>query len=191
MGEKSINGLKYAVIFLSGIVIMLVGYLVYDKVFKVDIVVNDSKLLDLNIYNKYINYDNTYPTMKTVSFTSEEGRIFDINMGIDGSVYVGMYKSRIDIENVDKVIDIVGFESNSGLIEDSRCYMLNEYGEVYVYNMSYAINGIYEATLLDDVKNVDKLMKLNYAKKENAIGLWVLVAVLEDGSIIEIDSDNG
>lgn len=191
MSEKDINGFKYAIIFLSGIIIMLVGYLVYDIFFVDNNNFKEDNWLNLDNFSKYNNYDDTYATMRSLMFVSEEGKRYTINMGLDGSVYTGMYNGRKDITNIANAIDIVSFEAASGLIRDYKCYILTNSGRVYLYRLSDMLNNKYEAMLMSDISNVKKIMKLEHANSANASSSWTVVAVLEDGSVIELDSDNG
>lgn len=191
MKREKKNGLEIVIIFLSLLITCMFFYIVYDKMFKVEeekVVNNDeNKLLDSAMLEDFSNYDGSYATIKRILFESEDGSIYNLNLGMDGRVYLNDYAARIYIEDVKNIIDIVSLESDA----IGKCYMLKSDGNVYLYTLSDIIAGNYKVELVDSVSNVVRLINYYNASTENASSSSGVIALLKDGSYVQLDVMNG
>lgn len=194
MREEKKSGLEIVVIFLSILVVLLFGYIIYDKIFNtkgVSTVDDETKLLDLTKVNDYINYNGTYATMKKLVFESKDGDIYNLNLGMDGRVYLHDYDARIYISNIKNVVDIIALKSENNDINYDKCYMLTDDGRVYLYRISDMLSKKYEVELVEDVSNVDRLINYYYADSEGASSSWGIIAILENGTYVQLSNTNG
>lgn len=187
MEKEKKSGLEYVIIGLSILVVLLVGYIIFDKIFSDnDNSSNNSKLLELSKLEKYKNYNGSYGTVESLYFSDEDGKNYILSLSMDGTVYNGNYGEGEVINNVSDVIDIISFNGDMGEVNTKKCFMLTASGDVYAYNIVDLFNGVYEAYKVEDVKNVDRLVGFRYSLSEAASGTWGVIAVLENGEYVEL-----
>lgn len=171
-------------ILLSLVLVMLTGLFIY---FQVGDIYKDTRVMDLSKLDDYKDFDGTYASMKNIVYNDyETDKIYKLNMGFDGKVYVGNFGNKKYITNVENVIDIVSFNNGIGGIEVQQCYILTSSGEVYVYNITDLVNEKYEATKMDDLSNVDRLINFTVGATRNASAAWGMMAVTKEGEYITI-----
>ena len=185
MEKKS--GVRYVCILLLLVVIFLIGYIIYQKSFMFNNIGNsNNKMLDLSNLSEYKSFDGTYAAIEKFYYTEDSGRTWTLSLGMDGKVFSGNYSTRQYISNVSDIIDMASFNSSIGEIENEVCYMLTKDGLVYKYNIIDLLDGQYEAVLLEDISNVNKLVEFYYAPDENSGSVWGVMAILNDGSNIRL-----
>lgn len=185
--NKNNSGLKVAVIILSILLVVFIGLFLYEKIFSNTGKVYESKLLNLSKLENYKNFDGTYGVMESLVYEDSQTNIrYTINLGMDGKVYSGNYSSRVYIDGVRDVVDIISYSDGAGGIEVEKCYMLDDNGDVYVYNISDLVQGVYKTTKVTEISNVDKLINYMYGARENAGSVWGIIAITKDGKYIEL-----
>lgn len=187
--KKSGLSLKVVVIILLLVILCLVGYIVFTNVSgfgKNNVVVDSFGLFDISKLSGYMNYDGTYATVKTVSFVLEDENRHDISFDMEGKVYLGHYVLRKDITNVSKVVDIVGFQSETLSAEDSICYILTNEGKVYKYSIADYLDGTFEAKLVENVKNAKRIVSYSVASSEDASSNSGVMVILKNGEYVKL-----
>jgi hypothetical protein len=171
-------------ILLSLVLVMLTGLFIY---FQIGDIYKDTRVMDLSKLDNYKDFDGTYASMKNIVYNDyDTDKIYKLNMGFDGKVYAGNFGNKKYITNVENVIDIVSFNNGIGGIDVQQCYILTSLGEVYVYNITDLVNEKYEATKIDDLNNIDRLINFTVGTTRNASAAWGMMAVTKDGEYITI-----
>lgn len=185
--NKKKDGLEIVVIFLSILLTIMVGFIVIDKIFINNNKDNKSKLLDLDKFDSYINYNNTYSSMKELGFYDEvEGMMYALNLGMDGKLYYTIFGETIYIKNIDNGVDMLFLQSKFSNINDSKWYILTDDGDVFVYSISDMLNRKDEVLKEESLKNVDRLIEFHHSASENANIIDGVIAILKNGKIKEI-----
>lgn len=191
------------IVILVLLVFGLGGYLVYDKVLNDDCIVvdnndNNTTNVDEEIVDydeidmeKYKNYDGSYGKVKYLKYSSPSYLTeysYNLTLSLDGKVvaYDNNSGAKNEIKNVSDVIDIISFSSDAGGLEVANCYMLTKSGDVYKYSIIDLTEKKYEATKVENVSGVEKIMEVSWSAQENAGGSFALVAITKEGKIIEI-----
>ena len=185
MKKDKKSGMEIVVIFLSIVITLLIGYIVYDKIFSNNMKNDDDSLLiDLSDYDMFLNYDGTYGDIKSIEL-GDQNISYSLNLTVDGKVYSDIFGEKNFIKNVSNVRDIVVFGNNS-IMDDMKCYMLLDDGNVYVYKVSLLFEKKYEAIKIDGISNVSRLIERHYFPLENSNIVSDLVAILDNGELVLI-----
>lgn len=184
----------FVLIILIVFVVILAGYIAYDKVFNVeedDSVIednNDNLLNNVTQIERYKNYDGSYASVETLFYDNFEnpGEYYNISLDLLGNVNY-FHRNGEEVKNVlllKNVVDIVSFNDGAGNVEVSYCYMLDDSGDVY----KFKITDNQEKVEKLEISNVSKLLYLSWGAKKDAGGSWAIVAVTTDDKYIEIAS---
>ena len=184
MGKERKSGTEVVVIILYIVIVILIGYIIYDKVSGSNNLEEEkSKLIESSNYEKFKNYDGTYGDMEKI-ILGDTSFSYTFNLRVDGKVYARIFGEDSYISNVSDVIDILILQEED--YENAVCYMLTDTGNVYYYNTRGLFNKKYEAILIEDLENVDRLIEIHYFPSEGSNLSRGVVAVLENGNLVEL-----
>jgi hypothetical protein len=96
------------------------------------------------------------------------------------------FASKKEITNIKNGIDIVGYDTDIENEEESKCYILTDGGEVYVYSIDDIKNNNYKATLVKVDGKVNKIFKYLYASDEGSISVSGVIAILDNGETYKL-----
>ena len=204
------KGKNIIIAILTLLVIGLVGYLVYDKIFentnnKQNSIKTENSdkyydatneeidfLDDISSLNSYKNYDGTYGIIETLLFdvASNPGEYYSLTLDLIGNVNYehrngDKYASSLLIENA---VDIISYYDGTGDVENAYCYILDKKGDVYKFKITDVIGETWPV-YKQDVSNVRKLMSVSWNPEKDGGGCCgALVAVTKSGEYVRLSS---
>lgn len=178
--------LKVLVIILSATVLILGGYIIKELTFNKDINDNtnetESMLLDKIEIEKYKNPTGTYGYQKRISSVGE----FIVTLDLAGEVTVCKTVSDCHkLTNITTVVDMLEW-TVAGIEDYQKVLFLLDNGDLYSYEYKNFNNNIFEATKIENITNVKRIVSFTYSGRENAGGYWGVIAITKNNDYIEV-----
>lgn len=214
--ENKNTGIKVAIVILCILVVGLTGYIVYDKVLNQDNneisdIEKDNNIIQENNENSNTSVEDTNINNSCNSYVSESfgigmdninydelakigkldynfvkglyGNDYSINILSNGKILINFNNY---ISNISNAKDILKF-NGLGPIEDSIIYILTDDGNIYKYALANIGKNNFEATIIDDYNNIEKMM-IYKTRKANAGGCDYLILIDNDNKYYTLDS---
>ena len=141
--------------------------------------INKSNLLDREKIEKYKNGDGTYGIQKSFIETD-----YNTRLSLIGDVLVCYQSDCHKITNLNNVVDMLKW-TIAGSGEAQKVLFLLDNGDLYNYAYENFNNNIFEATKIEDISNVERIIEFSYSGKGKG-GNWGAIAITNNNEYIEI-----